>query len=64
MRILVVEDEKKLATYIKKGLEENHFAVDLSYDGEEGLFMLNTNEYDLVILDILLPKNDGLEILR
>ena len=64
MRILVVEDEKKLATYIKKGLEENHFAVDLSYDGEEGLFMLNTNEYDLVILDILLPKKDGLEILR
>ena len=64
MRILVVEDEKKLATYIKKGLEENHFAVDVSYDGEEGLFMLNTNEYDLVILDILLPKKDGLEILR
>lgn len=64
MRILVVEDEKKLATYIKKGLEENYFAVDVSYDGEEGLFMLNTNEYDLVILDILLPKKDGLEILR
>lgn len=64
MRILVVEDEKKLATYIKKGLEENHFAVDVSFDGEEGLFMLNTNEYDLVILDILLPKKDGLEILR
>ena len=64
MRILVVEDEKKLATYIKKGLEENHFAVDVSFDGEEGLFMLNANEYDLVILDILLPKKNGLEILR
>ena len=63
MRILVVEDEKKLATYIKKGLEENHFAVDVSYDGEEGLFMLDTNEYDLVVLDILLPKKNGLEIL-
>ena len=58
MRILVVEDEKKLATYIKKGLEENHFAVDVSFDGEEGLFMLNANEYDLVILDILLPKKN------
>lgn len=64
MRILVIEDEKKLATYIKKGLEENHFAVDVSHNGEEGLFMLNTNEYDLVILDILLPKKNGLEILQ
>lgn len=63
MRILVVEDEKKLASYIKKGLEENHFAIDVSHDGEEGLFMLNTNEYDLVILDILLPGKNGLEIL-
>ncbi|GJQ24333.1 MAG: response regulator transcription factor [Planctomycetia bacterium] len=64
MRILVVEDEKKLAAYIKKGLEENHFAVDVSHDGEEGLFLLNANEYDLVILDILLPKKSGLEILQ
>lgn len=64
MRILVVEDEKKLATYIKKGLEESHFAVDVSYDGEEGLFMLDTNEYDLVILDIMLPKKNGFEILK
>ncbi|NUO08304.1 MAG: heavy metal response regulator transcription factor [Candidatus Brocadia sp.] len=64
MRILVVEDEKKLAAYIKKGLEENHFAADVSNDGEDGLFMLNTNEYDLVILDILLPGKNGLEIVR
>jgi DNA-binding response OmpR family regulator len=59
MRILVVEDEKKLASYIKKGLEENHFAIDVSHDGEEGLFMLNTNEYDLVIL--LLTAKDAIE---
>lgn len=64
MRILVVEDEKKLATYIKKGLEESHFAVDVSYDGEEGLFMLDTNGYDLVILDIMLSKKNGFEILK
>ncbi|HLE87815.1 MAG: hypothetical protein A2Z57_02150 [Planctomycetes bacterium RIFCSPHIGHO2_12_39_6] len=64
MRVLVIEDEKKLAAYIKKGLEENHFAVDVSYDGEEGLFMLNTNEYDLVIFDIMLPIKSGLEILQ
>ncbi len=63
MKILLVEDEKKLAAYIKKGLEENHFAVDVCFDGEEGLYMLNTGEYDLIILDILLPKENGLEIL-
>lgn len=64
MRVLVIEDEKKLANYVKKGLEENHFAVDVSYDGEEGLFMLHTNEYDIVILDIMLPMKSGLEILQ
>lgn len=64
MRILIVEDEKKLAGYIKKGLEENHFAVDVSDDGEDGLFVLNTNEYDLVILDIMLPGKNGIEILQ
>src|SRR3990172_5288295 len=64
MRVLVIEDEKKLAAYIKKGLEENHFAVDVSYDGEEGLFTLTSSEYDLVILDILLPGKKRLEIIE
>ena len=64
MRILIVEDEKKLAAYIKKGLEENHFAADVCFDGEDGLFMLKANEYDIVILDVLLPKKNGLDILR
>ncbi len=64
MRILIVEDEKRLAAHLKKGLEENHLAVDVSHDGEDGLFMLNTNEYDLVVLDILLPGKTGLEILK
>lgn len=64
MRILVVEDEKKVASFLKKGLEEEYYAVDCAYDGEEGLFMLETNEYDLVILDIMLPKIDGLEVLK
>ncbi len=64
MRILVVEDEKKVASFIKKGLEEEHYAVDIAYDGEEGLALAEINEYDLILLDIMLPKLDGMEVLR
>jgi heavy metal response regulator len=64
MRILVVEDEKKVASFLKKGLEEEYFAVDCAYDGEEALFMVEANDYDLVLLDIMLPKLDGLEVLE
>jgi heavy metal response regulator len=64
MRILVVEDEKKVASFLKKGLEEEYYAVDCAYDGEEALFMMEANDYDLVILDIMLPKLDGLEVLE
>ncbi|MFQ5842965.1 MAG: response regulator transcription factor [Thermodesulfobacteriota bacterium] len=63
MRILVVEDEKKVASFIKKGLEEEHYAVDIAYDGEEGLALAQINEYDLILLDIMLPKLDGMEVL-
>jgi len=59
MRILVVEDEKRLANFIKKGLEEQTFAVDTAHDGKEAEFMAMTNDYDLILLDILLPKQDG-----
>jgi heavy metal response regulator len=64
MRVLVVEDEKKVASFLKKGLEEERYAVDCAFDGEEALFMADANEYDLVILDIMLPKVDGLEVLK
>jgi heavy metal response regulator len=64
MRILVVEDEKKVGSFIKKGLEEEHYAVDIAYDGEEGLTLAQINEYDLILLDIMLPKLDGMEVLR
>lgn len=64
MHILVVEDEKKVASFIKKGLEEEHYSVDLAYDGDEGLYKLAVNRYDLIILDIMLPKKDGLEVIR
>ncbi|MGD0916433.1 MAG: response regulator transcription factor [Thermodesulfobacteriota bacterium] len=64
MRILVIEDEKKVANFIKKGLEEEHYAVDTANDGEAGLFMAEANEYDLIVLDLMIPRIDGLEVLR
>ncbi len=64
MKILLIEDERRLAQLLKKGLEENNFAVDLSYDGEEGKYMAENYPYDAVLLDIMLPKVDGLNILQ
>jgi heavy metal response regulator len=64
MRLLVIEDEKKVASFIKKGLEEEHYAVDLAYDGEEGLYLTETNDYDLVVLDLMIPKLHGWEVLK
>ncbi len=63
MRILVVEDDKKVAGFIKKGLEEETYAVDVAVDGEEGFAMAEANQYDLIVLDLMLPKIDGLEVL-
>ncbi len=63
MRILVVEDEKKVSSFIKKGLEEEGYAVDVASDGEAGLAMALDRVHDLVILDIQLPKMDGLDVL-
>jgi DNA-binding response OmpR family regulator len=62
MRILVVEDEKRLAEFIKNGLEEQKYSVDAAHDGENAEFLAMTNEYDLIILDILLPKKNGWEV--
>ncbi len=64
MRILVVEDEKKIADFIKRGLKEEGYAVDTAYDGEEGHFLAASQEYDLVVLDLMLPKIDGLALCR
>ena len=62
MRILVVEDEVKIAQFVKRGLKEEGYAVDVAGDGEEGHFMLSSNEYDAIILDLMLPKIDGLTL--
>jgi two-component system copper resistance phosphate regulon response regulator CusR len=63
MRILVVEDEKKTAAYLRKGLTENGFTVDLIDQGENGLQAALTGEYDLLILDVMLPGRDGWSVL-
>ena len=62
MRILVVEDEHKLAGVLKRGLEEHGFAVDVAYDGEDGLALATVAPYDLLVLDIMLPNLDGLRL--
>ena len=64
MRILVVEDEHRIANTIKKGLEQEKYAVDVSYDGEEGYDLASSENYDLLILDLMLPKMDGMEICK
>ena len=64
MRILLVEDEKKISSFIERSLKEEHYVVDVAPDGEEGLFLADVNPYDLIILDLMLPKKDGLSICK
>jgi DNA-binding response OmpR family regulator len=64
MRLLIVEDEKTLANLIKKGFEEEGFAVDVAYDGEDGLYFAQNNVYDCIVLDIMLPIIDGISLLK
>jgi two-component system, OmpR family, copper resistance phosphate regulon response regulator CusR len=64
MRILIVEDERKLAGVLRRGLEEQGYAVDTAYDGEEGLVLAETEPYDLIVLDLMLPTLDGLAVCR
>jgi heavy metal response regulator len=64
MRILFVEDDKSIVRFVKKGLIENSYTVDVAFDGEEGLNLALHRSYDLIILDILLPKMDGRDLLK
>ncbi len=63
MRILIVEDEKELNAIIKKGLEENGYVVDQAFDGEEGLYMAENYPVSAIVLDVMLPRMDGLTLL-
>ena len=64
MRILLVEDEPRMANVIAKGLREQSYALDVANDGESGLYQSSINDYDLIILDVLLPQIDGYEVCR
>jgi heavy metal response regulator len=64
MHILVVEDEKKVASFIKRGLEAANYSVDVEHDGETGLSRLLKTDYDLIILDVMLPRVDGLSLMK
>jgi len=62
MRILVVEDDAKIASFVIKGLEQSGFAVDHAINGDDGLFLVQTEPYDAAIIDVMLPSVDGLSI--
>lgn len=64
MLILVIEDEPKVARFIQMGLEEEHYSVDVAYDGETGLRAAQSGNYDLIILDLMLPRKDGIEVIK
>src|SRR5438309_1550932 len=64
MRILVVEDEHRIAQALKEGLEQESYAVDVAYDGEEGYDTATSDEYDLIILDVMMPRMNGYEVVK
>ena len=64
MRVLIIEDERKLSNIVRKGLIEEGFAVDQAFDGEEGQYLAESESYDLIILDVMLPKINGLNVCR
>ena len=64
MRLLLIEDDQKIALFVKTGLKEAGFAVDHAADGEDGLHLALTEPYDLAVIDLMLPKVDGLTIIK
>ena len=64
MKILIIEDDTKIINFLKKGLVEECYIVDSSTNGDEGLYLASVNEYDLILLDVMLPIKDGIEVCK
>jgi two-component system, OmpR family, copper resistance phosphate regulon response regulator CusR len=64
MKILIIEDDVKIINFLKKGLEEECYIIDYAINGEEGLYLASVNKYDLILLDIMLPIKDGIEVCK
>ncbi len=64
MKILIIEDEEKIVQFLKQSLEAEFFTIDVARDGDDGAHYAQINDYDLIILDIILPKKDGVEVLK
>ncbi|WP_424688625.1 response regulator [Halarcobacter ebronensis] len=64
MKILIIEDDEKIVNFLKKGLEEESYSVDYSLNGDEGIYLASVNAYDLILLDIMLPVKDGIEVCK
>jgi len=64
MRILIVEDEHKIANSVKRGFEQENWAADVAFDGEEGYDMASSEDYDVIVLDLMLPKMDGMDVCK
>jgi len=64
MKILIIEDDEKIVNFLKKGLEEESYSVDYSLNGDEGIYLASVNDYDLILLDIMLPVKDGIEVCK
>ncbi len=64
MQILIIEDENKIANFLRRGLLEESYAVDIASDGEDALYKFDINEYDLIVLDLMIPKVDGIQVCR
>ena len=64
MKILIIEDDEKIVSFLKKGLVEECYVVDSATNGDEGLYLASVNEYDLILLDIQLPVKDGIEVCK
>lgn len=64
MKILIIEDDEKIINFLKKGLEEESYTVDSSLNGEEGIYLASVNTYDLILLDIMIPLKNGIEVCK